>query len=87
MIPSFLQQWRKVLRCDSDGFQYGGDESSFWKRRCLQASYHSNSQVNNETEKKCVESVVKSESYLESEAKSPLYRCMLGITASRFYGM
>jgi hypothetical protein len=58
------QQWQNVL-------WYGGDESSRWKERCLQARYHSNAQVSNGIEKECVESVVKSESYHEGEAKSP----------------
>jgi len=64
------QRWRKVLR-------YDGDESSRWDERCLQACYHSNAQVSNGNEKDSVESIVKSESYLEGEAISPLYRCAL----------
>jgi len=48
---------------------------------------HSNAKVSNGTEKECVENVVKSESYLDGEARPPLYRCVLGITASGFYGM
>lgn len=40
-----------------------------WGLHTHQASYHTNAQASNETEKNCVESVVKSESYLESEAK------------------
>ena len=41
------QRWRNLLRC-------GGDESSRWNKRCLQARSHSNVQVSNETEKECV---------------------------------
>lgn len=44
----------------------GGDGSSWWDERCLQACKHSNAQVNNETEKEYVESIVKSESNLEN---------------------
>jgi hypothetical protein len=45
------------------------------------ACRHISTQVSNGTEKECVESVVKSESYLEGEAMSP--RHTLGITVFR----
>ena len=44
-------------------------------------------QVSNGTEKECVESVVKSESYLEGEASSPLDRRALVITAFGLCGV
>ena len=56
-----------MLRCDSNGFQNGDDKSSWWDERCLQERQHSDAQVSNGTEKEYVESVVKSESYLEDE--------------------
>jgi len=62
------QHWQKVLWCDFDGFRYIGDESSRWNQRCMQARWHSNTQVSNGIEKEFVENVVKSESYLEGEA-------------------
>ena len=36
-VTKFIQRWRKVLWCDSDGFRYSGDESSWWNERCLHA--------------------------------------------------
>jgi hypothetical protein len=68
-----------MLQCDGNGFWYDGVESLRWNERCLQACQHSDAQVSNGTEKKCVESVVKSESSFEGEASSPLYRSVLGI--------
>ena len=51
------------------------------------ACRHSDAQVSNGTEKECIESVVKSESYLEGEASSPLYRRALVITVSGICGV
>jgi len=39
-------------------------------RKVFAGTLHLNAQVNNETRKECVEIVVKSESYLEGEARS-----------------
>jgi len=65
-----------------NSFRYGGDESSWWKERCLETHMQSNAQVSNGTERESGRSAVKSDVYLESEASSPLYERTLSITVS-----